>query len=463
MTPKPARTPKLHLQCPSSSQPLRQSGHEWTCASGTTYPAVDGIPWLFPDPKHTLAEWRERASLSIEHLESEVDDLKVSLKSTSSALTRERIEKLRTLKIRHLEMLRRVLEPLKPFTKLSLQQKKAYGYRLPLRQGLLGYVPNLVRDWSGLYENENLALFESTIGFLKESKPVIESTELRILVLGAGSARLAYDLAVRFPNSQVVAFDLNPLLLLAAKQICEGDTLRGAELSVSPKNPMEPGRAVDLKSPGETPSNLHFIFGDVYALPFPDASFDICVSPWLVDILPRHLENLCASVARVTKPSGAWVNAGSWHFSFSDESENLSLPEAEEVAAKNGWKPRASKQTEVAYLQSSFDGHRRFETLTQFVWERDGAAVTSRPPMDDRADWIRDPQRPIPALAPFAAGTEGHAVMALVLSLVDGQRTLNQIAETLAAENGLTLEQSLEATQSFFDRFLKDRRFREGS
>ncbi len=463
MTPKPARSHKLHLQCPSSAQPLRQSGREWTCANGTTYPGVDEIPWLFPDPKHTLAEWRERASLSIEHLESEVEDLKVSMKGSSSALTRERIEKLRTLKIRHLEMLRRTLEPLKPFTKLSLQQKKAYGYRLPLRQGLLGYVPNLIRDWSGLYESENEALLESTLGFLKKSKPVLETAELRILVLGAGSARLAYDIAKRFPNSQVVAFDLNPLLLLAAKQINEGETLRAAELSVSPKNPMEPGRAVDLKAPQGKAENLEFVFGDVYALPFPDASFDVCVSPWLVDILPRHLENLCASVARVMKPGSAWVNAGSWHFSFADESENLSLSEAEEVASKFGWKPGASQQAEVAYLQSNFDGHRRFETITQFIWERETTDVATRPPVDDRAEWIRDPNRPVPALAPFAASTEGHAVMALVLSLVDGQRTLLQIAETLAAENGLAPEQSLEAVQSFFDRFLKDRRFRDGS
>lgn len=457
------RKPKLRLQCPSTSQALRLSGHEWDSAGGPAYPIVDGIPWLFPDPKHTLAEWRERASLSIDYAESEIADLKTSLKNSSSALTRERLENLRALKIRHLEMLRRTLEPLKPFAKLSLQQKRAYGYRLPLRQGLLGYVPNLIRDWSGLFENENSELFESTVGFLKESKPVLESTDLRVLVLGAGAARLAYDLAHRFPNSHIIAFDLNPLLLLAAKRINEGETLRGVELSVSPKNPMEPGRDVELRAPKGPAPNLDFVFGDVYALPFQDASFDICISPWLVDIVPRHLENLCTSVARVTKPGGAWVNSGSWHFSFSDESENLSLPEAEEVASQMGWKPLASKQSEVAYLQSGFDGHRRFETVTQFVWERDASAVSTSPPIDDRANWIRDPHRPVPALPAFHSGTESHAVMALVLSLVDGQRTLAQISETLAAESGLTLDQALEAAQSFFDRFLKDRRFRDGA
>lgn len=452
---------KLPLQCPSTNSQLRLVGHEWVTDTKTSYPLVGGVPWLFPDPKHTLADWRERASLSIEHLEKEVEDLKAASKATASELTRDRLEKVRTLKIRHLEMLRRVLEPLKPFAKLSLTQKKAYGYRLPLRQGLLGYVPNLIRDWSGQYESENKALFDSTIDLLKKTKPIVDTAELRILVLGSGSSRLAYDIALKFPKSQVIAFDLNPLLLLAAKQISAGTKVRATEFSVSPKDSAEPGRELELSRPGPETPNLEFIFGDVYALPFQDASFDICVSPWLVDILPRRFAELCATVARVVKPQGVWANSGSWHFSFRNEVENPSLAEAAELASTIGWKPLASAFHEIPYLQSAFDSHRRFETVTQFVWERNTTPVAHRPPLDDRADWIRNPKLAVPSLDFFAQGAEVHAVMALILSLVDSQRSLEDIANTLAAENGLSPEQSLDAAQSFFDRFMKDRHFRE--
>lgn len=451
---------KLTVQCPSTQSSLRLAGHEWI-GEKTAYPLVGDIPWLFPDPKHTLADWRERASLSIDHLEGEVEELKTAAKAATSELTRARLEKVRTLKIRHLEMLRRVLEPLKPYAKLNLAQKKAYGYRLPLRQGLLGYVPNLIRDWSGQFETENKALYDSTISLLKKTKPIVESAELRILVLGSGSSRLAYDIASKFPKAQVVAFDLNPLLLLAAKQICNGTEIRATEFSVSPKDSAEPGRELKLSRPGAEARNLEFVFGDVYALPFPDATFDICISPWLVDILPRRFADLCSTVARTVKEKGVWVNSGSWHFSFRNEVENPSLAEAAELAATCGWNPLANEFQEIPYLQSAYDSHRRYETVTQFVWERNAAAISHRPPIDDRADWIRNPKMAVPNLDIFATGTEIHAVMALILSRVDGQRSLEEIAVLLAAENGLTPEQSLDATLSFFDRFLKDRHFRE--
>lgn len=454
---------KLPLVCPATRQDLRLMGHEYTAAGGISYPMVGDIPWLFPDAKHTLAEWRERAALSLEHLAGEIELLKVEAKASPSTVTRERLENLRKLKIRHLELLRRILEPLKPSAKLNLTQKKAYGYRLPLRQGLLGYFPNLIRDWSGGFESENAELFAATLEILKQTKPVIESAELRILVLGAGGSRLAYDFAKKFPKSQVVAFDLNPVLLLAAKQICDGRKLAASELSVSPKDAREPGQAVELSLPHGPANNLQFVFGDVYALPFQTSSFDICISPWLVDIVPRRFSELCSSIAQVVKPSGVWVNSGSWHFDFRDEAENLSLEEAEEIAGELGWAPQAKSFKEVAYLQSKFDAHRRFETLTQFCWQRAAVEVKALPAIDDRAPWIHDANRPVPKEAAFAEGAETHAIMALVLSLVDGQLTLNQIAQVVAAENGLAPEAALEAVQIFFERFTKDRRFRDAT
>lgn len=452
---------KLPLQCPTTRQNLRLAGHEYAGPNGISYPTVGDIPWLFPDPKPTLGAWRERASLSIDALENEIEILKLAAKTASSELTRERLEHVRTLKIRHLEMLRRVLEPLKPYAKLNLAQKKAYGYRLPLRQGLLGYFPNLIRDWSPNFETENAALLHATMDFLKTTKPVSETAELRILVLGAGASRLAYDIAKLFTKSQVVAFDLNPLLLLAAKQVNEGRKIQAVEFSVSPKDSREPGRAVELTAPHGPAANLQFIFGDVYALPFQPASFDLCISPWLVDILPRRFSDLCTSVAHVVKTGGVWLNSGSWHFDFQDESENLSLDEAAEVATASGWIPRAAGTLEIPYLQSPFDAHRRFETMTQFCWERATVDVKLLPSVDDRAEWIRDVTRPIPALPSLEEGIQMHAAMALVLSLVDGQKTLTDIAQVVAQENGLPLEQAIEAVQSFFDRYMKDRRFRE--
>ena len=142
---------KLPLACPSTLQTIKLIGYDFSGAGGVSYPIVGGIPWLFPDPKLTLSDWRGRCQLLLEQLEIEISNLKVAIKETPSDLTRQRLETTRQLRIRNLEMLKRILEPLKPSLKMNAATKKAIGYRLPLRQGLLGYFPNLIRDWSGSF------------------------------------------------------------------------------------------------------------------------------------------------------------------------------------------------------------------------------------------------------------------------------------------------------------------------
>lgn len=451
---------KLPLICPSTLESLKWVGHELSGAGGIKYPVVGDIPWLFPDPKITLGDWRGRCHVLLDQLENEIESLKVALKQTSSVLARQRLETTRTLKIRNVEMLKRVLEPLKPNLKMNAATKNAIGYRLPLRQGLLGYFPNLIRDWSLGFQNENDVLFEATLKILQETKPVRSENEFRVLVLGAGAARLAYDFAHKFPKASVVAFDLNPMLLLAAKSINDGKKIQAVEYSVSPKDSSNPGRTVELSAPHGPAKNLQFVFGDVYALPFPQATFDVVLTPWLIDILPRKFDLLAQSIARVTSPNGIWLNSGSWHFSFSNEIDNLGLDEATEIAEQNGWNKRLSNQFEIPYLQSAFDSHRRFETITQFSFERTAQPAAGRPTVDDRAVWIQNPNLIVPAASIFNEGSTTHAVKALVLSLVDGQRTLKEIAQIVGTENGLPPEEALEATIVFFDRYLKDRHFR---
>ncbi len=462
--------------CPATGKPLTDAGHQLV-GQDTTYPKVSNIPWLFPDPKHVLSNWRERADRVLEGYASEVSDLKETIKESPSPLTRTRLEKIRTLKIQQLEMLKRILEPMKPGTKLSVPKKSAFGYRLPFSQGLLGYFPNIARDWGQGSEHsslENRILFDTTVAAIpKETMQRLEEpgdSPARILILGSGASRLAYDLAWRFPQSTVIALDLNPVLLLAGKSINDGTKLKAVANSFSPRDRMVPGHSIDLVAPKGPATNLEFVFADVYALPFQDEVFDLCVSPWLVDILPRRFSDLVTSVQRVVKTNGAWVNCGAWFFNFQNEADNISLKEAEEIGQAQGWRPLSSSLVETPYLQSAVDNHRRFETMTVFTW------CKSKPPsteptlanqraiaIDDRADWIRNTGLPVPKLTPFVNSAETYATMAWVMAQVDGQRTVGDIAKILTQQSGLEPDQAVDAVQTFFDRYLKDRRFREST
>jgi ubiquinone/menaquinone biosynthesis C-methylase UbiE len=468
--------PEPHLgrnifACPTSGELLEDAGHQLVCAAAT-YPKVSDIPWLFPDPKHVLANWRERADRLLHEYAAEISDLKEASKESSSALTKQRIEKIRTLKIQQLETLKRILEPMKPGTKLSLPKKTAFGYRLPFSQGLLGYFPNVARDWGSgkeLADRENRTLLETTLAAIPVE--IQHNQRMRILVLGSGASRLAYDIAKQFPDSLIVAFDLNPVLLLAAKSVNDGEKLKAVTFSVSPRDRLNPGESIDLVAPKGQATNLKFVFGDVYALPFQKETFDLCISPWLVDILPRRFSELTASIYRVLKPDGHWVNCGAWFFNFQNEVDNISLAEAEEIGKSLGWIPLSSSLVETPYLQSDQDNHRRFETMTVFTWRKSNkheaksssAAENSMPSLDDRVEWIRNPSLAVPKLAPFTNSGETYATMAWVLAQVDGKRSLNEIAAILVLQSGMEPEQAVDAVQSFFDRYLKDRRFREST
>lgn len=458
--------------CPATGKSLRDDGRELVFATSDSlgqlsYPKVGGLPWLFPDPKHVLAHWRERIDLFLESRAHELEELKLSQKSATSKLTKSRIENLRHSKIAQLELLKKVLEPIKPGTKLSLPKKQAFGYRLPFNQGLLGYFPNMARDW-GVgdpgFERENALLFESIKSFLpSEWSSEHHRTEIQIAVLGCGAGRLPYDLAKAFPESKIVAIDINPLLLLAASKINSGEKLNGIFPTFAPKDRMKPALEIELATPSGPAKNLEFAFADVYALPFKRESFDLVVTPWLVDILPRSFSHLTSSIAQIVKPHGKWINLGAWFFNFQNEEDNISLDEAIEIGDQTGWKSLRSQLIETPYLQSAVDSHRRYETMTGFLWERTPQQVAYDPRwrVSDKVEWIRDPNLPIPRLPAFAQSIESLSTMSWVLSQVDGKRTLKDLSDILAAQSGLETEAAREALESFFDRYLKDRTFRD--
>ena len=67
MTISPALTPILH--CPSSRLPLQQSGEFLTTPNAEhRYPIFCDLPWLLPNPQHSLLDWQIKISGLYDHL-----------------------------------------------------------------------------------------------------------------------------------------------------------------------------------------------------------------------------------------------------------------------------------------------------------------------------------------------------------------------------------------------------------
>ena len=125
------------------------------CSSG--FPVIGEIPWLFPEPRQALAEWRGRLNLLTQHLATEATAMRASLKASDlPAGARRRLEHVAKANEDQIQRLRVLLAPL-GLEQASIAEAthRGLGTRLPTEQGLTNYYVNLHRDWAwGDEENE---------------------------------------------------------------------------------------------------------------------------------------------------------------------------------------------------------------------------------------------------------------------------------------------------------------------
>jgi SAM-dependent methyltransferase len=105
------------------------------------------------------------------------------------------------------------------------------------------------------------------------------SSHNRVLDVGCGSGSMSRLIANSFPQAEVVGVDVREQYLDFARARAREEGTR----------------------------NVTFQSGDVFALPFPDASFDLIWSKYLLQWL-REPRNALAEMKRVTKPGGFVVS-----------------------------------------------------------------------------------------------------------------------------------------------------------
>jgi hypothetical protein len=186
------------------------------CSSG--YPMIGGIPWLFPDPRLALAEWRARLVLLTQHLMSEAAAMRAGVMPGIAPATRRRLESVAAAYEDQAARLRALLAPLGLDAAGTPEPvHHALGTRLPIEQGLTNYYVNLHRDWAW-GEEENSATLAEIGAALDGGWAGLGRT----LVQGAGAGRFAYDLHAAGGAPLTVATDFNPLLLFAARELYAG-------------------------------------------------------------------------------------------------------------------------------------------------------------------------------------------------------------------------------------------------
>ena len=441
------------LACPRCDKtPLEQSDDTYRCkACDIDFPSLNGIPWMFAEPRAALGEWRGRLQFALQKLSHEIAGLDQELGDKNlSALARRRVERYRKCVESHRRKLQKLLRPVDVQSlQGNYESYLALRTRLPADQGLNTYYANIHRDWAW-GDEENRAS-------LKQIQAVLhDHADLgNVLVLGAGAGRLAYDIHVNMACASTVAMDFNPLLMLVAQAMANGEQLNLYEFPIAPLALEDDAVLRKLSAPKAANDNFHLVLGDALRPPFPEDSFDTVVTPWLIDIIAEDFPVLVARVNRLLKKEGRWVNFGSLAFSNAKRADRCSPEEVKAIVAENGFSDPYVSQATIPYMCSPASRHGRQERVFTFSAYKERNATK---PERHRAlpDWIVKGNDPVPLTASFRQQAMTTQIYSFIMSLIDGKRTIKEMAIVLESQRLMTKEEAEPAIRTFLTKMYDD-------
>jgi uncharacterized protein YbaR (Trm112 family) len=455
----PAPDPGPLFACPRCDHGLTAlADGAWSCAPcGVRFPLLQGIPALFAEPSATLGEWRNRQQFALEALVRDAARARTELASSNlRPLTRERLAHSEHASRDQAERLRQLLAP------LAVEQRGGAAYathlalrtRLPPDQGLTTYFANVHRDWCwGDAENApSCALVADALG---------DSPLQSVLVLGAGAGRLAYDLHARLAPGMTVALDFNPLLLLLAARVMAGAALELWEFPLAPRMLEDHAVLRTLQAPAPAGDGLRLVLGDALRPPFRAGSFHALVTPWLVDIVGEDFRTFAARMNSLLPVGGRWVIFGSLAFAQGEGAARYSLEEVLGLVMDAGFGEPTVREDELPYLCSPASRHGRRELMVTI-----GATKEQPAPVPPRhralPDWLVTGTQPVPLLPAFQEQALSTRIYAFLMGLVDGRRSMQDMAKLLVDQRLMTREDAGPAVRSFLLRMYDDAR-RDGS
>jgi uncharacterized protein YbaR (Trm112 family) len=447
------------LACPRCDKtPLSQQDGVYHCeACKIDFPSIDGIPWMFAEPEATLGEWRGRLQFALQQLSHEAARLESELKQEDlRPLARRRIERYKKATESHRRSLQKLLQPVDlQSLQGNYESYLALRTRLPADQALNTYYANVHRDWSwGDEENE---------ASLKQIRAVVQdSADLgNVLVVGAGAGRLAYDLHMQMDCTATIAMDFNPLLLLIAKAVTQGDTLKLHEFPIAPKSLEDDVVLRSLSAPEVARDGFHFVLGDALRPPFAAQSFDTVVTPWLIDIVTEDLPILTARINSLLKKDGRWINFGSLAFSHPERARLYSPEETKAIVAESGFSDPYVSEATIPYMCSPASRHGRQEKVFSFSAYKERDADRS-PRHRALPDWIVTGKEPVPLTPSFRSQAMTTQIYSFIMSLIDGKRTLEDMAVVLENQKLMTRAEAEPAIRSFLTKMYDDSQKQSG-
>jgi len=327
-----------------------------------------------------------------------------------------------------------------------------------------------LRDWTDTAE---LAAASSVIGrALKHA--FADAPGQSIVFAGCGAGGLLDEISPDF--ERVLGFDLTLPVLASARHLLDGKSL-----NLALPRAIHEGGSITLRrrppKPAATPVEL--LAMDAFDTAFADSSIDCVVTSFLIDLIPDP-PRLAGEIHRILSPNGVWINYGPsgplkalWRFDRTEgaaffEQAGFSVLQAE--AHRSTYLdlsrdcPAWSFQNHICYLTSSRKaGQGKAKPRVEAPSPAElpglvprhfpGANLISRQSLgaeQTRTNLLR--HEPLPGRA---ESIEIGSDTARVLALVDGKKTVQEIADLLKeAEPPQPVEETMRAFARYFDRRL---------
>ncbi len=434
------------LACPRCDQPL---GDDMNCpACQVDYPVHTDVPWLVADPKATRFEWKNRWQMALKDLEQRQRSARAALQSTNSEAATVRLQTLADGYAAQHRALKHLLADLGLAGSTDLTTYLALKTRLPGQMGLMAYEANVFRDWVwGTKENEAAlsALTAALDGSAHET----------CLVLGAGAGRLAFDLHQTTRPALTVAVELNPYLTTLTRKLADGESVSLVEFPLAPDSGSHSAMERTLEAPAVAADGFEVVLADVMRPPFQAGSFDLVVTPWLLDVIDADTTALLSLVNRSLRPGGRWLFQGSLAYQRPDPAGNINLDELVELAAAAGFNVGTVDESEQPYLDCPESRHGRRERILTFTA---GKVAEAAPAARQQSlpDWLAKGRSPVPALTSFQNQAMATRIHAFIMSLIDGKRSLKDMAAVMEAQKLMPKDEAEEAIRGFLIKMFEE-------
>lgn len=289
------------LRCLDCGGALTPNSSSLRCdGCGSTYPVVAGIPILVKEPIDYLRSQialLNRASDDAKRRRAELNASGRKAGLTDAALDRHR--DVIDAELARASMFRTLLEPAAKM--LEGMPECSAESRVGRRAGWSfdALLPYLLRDWTSTPELEAAS---SIIGSaLANIFP--NPAGVTMALAGCGAGGLLSKIPAGF--ERVLGFDLTLPVLMAARQLLDGKKL---ELAL-PRTINTVGHLSLQSNAISAGKHCKLLAMDALETAFSDGSVDCVVTSFLIDLLPDP-RRLADEIYRILSPDGVWINYG---------------------------------------------------------------------------------------------------------------------------------------------------------